>query len=242
MFLPFLYGTYVYATYQRIIFAFNHTTKSHALRGHILRRLIVGFGLDLAGLEKWRRHIGLFPPDTMSQVDASIDEIRKVRLREKRPYQIRPVHGWLPSHATIFLASASLNTSDYHRSYDGWLACSGYREIGDDIFPNNLAYYVEGDEFVVSKLKLVLNVNALDSAEQAYESFFQTVALLVKSAIPGALNDGDELPLSSDGTPLFLNGYQLALKRSDWPNGVKGGHDLAFTIEIAEDQPTPPAP
>lgn len=233
MFLPFLYGLHVYATYERILAVFKHTACNPALRGDTLRKLVAGFGLDLAGLEKWYRHTGLFPPETPSQLDASIAEIRKARRRDKRPYRVGPVYGWLPNHATAFLASAGLFTSDYHRIYDGWTACSLYRNLGDDILPSNLAYYVEGDEFVVSQLRLVLNVNAPGSAEQAYEIFLQTVALLVSSAVPGALNNGNKLSLDSGGAPLFLNGYELSLKRSDWANGIKGGHDLAFTIKIA---------
>lgn len=212
MFLPFLYGIHVYTTYERVSSAFNFLVKDPALSKHVLRRLIAGFRLDLAGLEKWRRHIGLFPPQSTAEINESIDEIKAVRKREKYPHRVKPVFGWLPNHATVFLAPVDLSTNDYHRTYDGWTACSRYHDIGDDLLPSNLAYYVEGDEFVVSKLKLVLSVNVPQSADQAYECFFQTIALLVKSAVPGALSDGNELSISSDSAPLLVNGYELTLE------------------------------
>lgn len=239
MFLPFLYGLHIYSVYERVVAAFKNTTLNPTLRDGIVRKLVTRFGLDLAGLEKWRRHIGLFPPETSLDLITSIAEIRSARRREKRPYRVGPAHGWLPNYAINFLASAGLTTNDYHRSYDDWTACSRYRDLGDDLLPNNLAYYVEGDEFVVSQLKLMLNVNAPNSAKQAYEHFFDTVALLARSAIPGVTNDADELSLVIDGAPLLLNGYELTLEHNDWPNGIKGGHDLAFTIRIAD---TPSAP
>lgn len=91
-----------------------------------------------------------------------------------------------------------------------------------------------GDEFVVSKRKLVLNVNAPGAADQAYERFFQIVSLLVNAAIPGALRNGRMLDIKADDPPLIVNGYALALIRNDWLNGIKGGHDLAYTVEIAD--------
>lgn len=237
MFLPFLYGLYVYATYERIVVAFRHAVRDSALCGGILRRLFIGFGLDLVGLEKWRRYTALIPPETLSQVSESIARIREIRRREKRPYRVRPAYGWLPGHATVFLKSVGLATDDYHCNYDGWMASSHYCDVGDDVYPNNLAYYVEGDEFVVSKLKLVLNVNSPAGAAQAYESFAQAAQLLVKMALPGALNSNDDLSLTSGDAPLLLHGYELVLKCNQWPNGIKGGHDLTFTIKIAGPSP-----
>lgn len=233
LFLPFLYGIYIYATYDRVFNSFNFSIKDPALQKRAKCKLIARFRLDMTGLEKWRRHVVLFPPASTSQIDESIDEIKQVRKREKRPYRVPPPLGWLPSHATAFLASVSLPTNDYHRTHDGWWACSRYLDLGKEVHPSNVAYYVEGDEFVVSKLKLVLNINAPESADQAYEHFSQTISLLVRAAIPGALKNGNELSISSDGVPLTINGYELILKRVEWPKGIKGGHEFVFTIEIA---------
>lgn len=111
-------------------------------------------------------------------------------------------------------------------------AAARFASIGD--IPKCAAHYVAGDEFVVSKLKLVLNVNAPASARQAYERFFQIAALLLNAAIPGGVRNEKTLDLQVDDPPLILNGYALALIRTDWPNGIQGGHDLAFTVEIAD--------
>lgn len=241
MFLPFLYGLYVYATYDRVFNSFDFSIKDPVLRTYSRRRLVTGFGLDTIGLEKWRRHVVMFEPQSKADIDGSIREIRLIRRREKRPYRVPPVLGWLPNHAVGFLSSAGLPTNDYHRSHEGWWANSGYLNLGKEVLPSNVAYYVEGDKFVVSKLKLVLNVNAPDVADQAYEHLFQIVSLLVNAAIPGALRNGRVLDIRADDPPLIINGYALALKRNDWPNGIECGHDLAFTIEIADIPDSAPA-
>lgn len=233
MFLPFVYGLYVLSTYQRTLGVFKVMVRDPTLQAGIVHKLVGGFGLDLKGLEKWRRHVGLFPPASPAEVDDSIVEIKRARRREKRPYRVEPAWGWLPNLAINYLASVELTTNDYHRDHDGWIACSPYRKLGEDLTPNNLAYYLEGDEFVVSTLKLVLNINAPAAAPLAYENFVQTTALLVQHAIPGIARDKFEFSLESDGCPVLLNGYRLTLSRNDWVHGIKGGHDLVFTIEVA---------
>lgn len=235
MFLPFLYGLYIYATYDRVFNSFDFSIKDPALRSYARRRLVTGFRLDTTGLEKWRRHVVMFEPKDKGDIDASIREIRQVRRRERRPHRVSPALGWLPNHATQFLASAGLPTNDYHRNHGGWWANSRYLDIGDAILPCNVAYYVEGEEFVVTKLKLVLNVNAPDEADRAYDNFLQVISALANAAIPGALRNGKVLEIRADDAPLLVNGYALALRRIEWPNGIPGGHEFAFTIEVADE-------
>src|SRR5690606_11062991 len=127
-----------------------------------------------------------------------------------------------------------LPTNDYHRGHEGWWANSRYLDIGDAMMPCNVAYYVEGEEFVATKLKLVLNVNAPNETDRAYERLFQIISTLANAAIPGALRNGKVMELRAGNVPLFVNGYALTLRRIDWPNGIAGGHELAFTIEVAD--------
>lgn len=232
MFLPFLYGLYVYITYHSIFNSFNSSIKNPTLHSYARLRLITGFGLDTAGLEKWRRHVVIFEPKDKGDIDASIREIKQVRRRERHPHRVPPPLGWLPNHATQFLVSAGLPTNDYHRTHEGWWASSRYLNIGNAIPSCNIAYYVEGEEFVVTKLKLVLSISAPDEANRAYEHFSQIISALANAAIPGALRNNKELELHCDDAPLLVNGYALALRRIEWPNGIPGGHELAFTIEV----------
>lgn len=232
MFLPFLYGLFVYATYDRVFNSFDFAAKEPELRRYARRKLITGFGVDTVGLEKWRRHAALFKPDTEAGVDASIAEIKRARRREKRPYRVPPVSGWLPNHAIAFLSDAGLTTNDYHRDHVGWHAQSGYLELQDSVIPNNVSYYIDGDEFVVSKLKLVLNLNSPDAKDAAYERYFLIVSALLHAAVPGALRNGMALEIGLDELVLF-NGYALSLHYDEWPARTNGEHGLTFKIETA---------
>lgn len=233
MFLPFLYGFYVYIAYDSAFNSFGFSAKDPATRRYTRRKLITGFGLDTVGLDKWRRHVGLFDPGTEADVDTSIAEIKRSRKREKHPYRVPPALGWLPHHAIAFLSDAGLTTSDYHRDHVGWHAQSGYLEFQDGAIPNNIVYSIEGSEFVVSRLKLVLNVNSPDAKDEAYKRYFLIVSALVHAALPGAFRNGKALEIGLDEDPLLINGYTLSLNYDDWPARTNGEHGLVFTIEIA---------
>lgn len=233
MFIPFLYGLYVYIVYGRVLRSLDYLIKDSGLRRYARRRLAVEFRLDTIGVEKWRRHVSLFEPRGQADINDAFSEIKRVRRRERSPYRVQPTLGWLPNHATSFLSSAGLATNDYHRGGTEWWANSSYLDLGTEVLPNNLAYYIEGDEFTVSKLKLVLNINAPETAAQAYERFSEVVSILIRTAIPGVLREADELNIQCGEGPLQVGGYALELKREDWPNGIKGGHEFAFTIEVA---------
>lgn len=233
MFLPFLYGFYVYIAYDGAFNSFDFSEKDPALRRYMRRKLITGFGLDTVGLDKWCRHTGLFEPDSEAGVDASIAEIKRSRRREKRPYRVPPALGWLPNHAIAFLSNAGLTTNDYHRDRVGWQARSGYLKFQDGVIPNEVTYFVEGDEFVVSRLELALNVNSPDAKEEAYKRYFLIVSALVHAALPGAFRNGKALEVGLDEGPLLVNGYALSLRYDDRPARANGEHGLVFTIEIA---------
>lgn len=242
MFLPFLYGLYLSTVYDRVLHNFAFSVQDPTLRSYTRRKLISSFGTDTVGLEKWRRHTALFNPQSEAEVDSSIAEIKHARRRERQPFRVQPMRGWLPHRAIRFLSSVPLHTNDYHRVHDGWRASSAYLEIGGPLLPNNVAYYVEGDEFVASRLKLVLNINAPGEAEEAYKRFKQIVAVLSAEAIPGLRLSEEDFEIQANGSPVTINGYTLTLKQRNWESGVPGGHDLAFTIDIAELEATAPCP
>src|SRR5690606_27089206 len=128
--------------------------------------------LDIAGLEKWHRHIGIFEQTSDADIDNSIAEIKCARNRERNPPLNPPKTGWLPHEAINFLSSVNLKTLDYHRSYAGWWASSSYLELDKELSPNYIAYYREGDELAVLKLKLILNINSPRVASDAEDIFF----------------------------------------------------------------------
>src|SRR3546814_3622365 len=95
---------------------------------------------------------------------------------------------------------------------------------------NNIAYYIEGEEFATLKLKLVLNINSPQGASGAQEIFFQFIGMLVLAAIPDKLQPDIESSLNVDAFPLHIGNYALTLERENWPNGINGGYELRFAM------------
>ncbi|WMJ70642.1 hypothetical protein [Stenotrophomonas sp. 24(2023)] len=234
MFLPFLYCLHLYSVYESVFSSFHFAMKDPTLRRYAAWKLIKALRTDTVGLLRWQHHVALFPPQDEAEIDASIAEVSKARRLSVRPPKVSPRFGWLPHHATTLLASAGLPTNAYHPTHDGWRASSDYLNVGKAPFPNNIAYYVEGAELSVAKLKLVLNVNAPEEAEQAQERFSQLASLLANAAIPGWRLSGQHLDIKVNEQPIVINGYALALKQRTWEGGIAGRYDLAFTIEVED--------
>ena len=233
LFLPLLYAIHAYAVCERVLAVLRHQTKNPDLTRYATFKLIRALRLDLKAWEQWQQHVGLFPPKDRSDVDAAVNEVKKLRSRQRRPYRVRPISGWIPNQAIVFLVSHGLPTGHYHRNHVNWSASSRYLEIGGWPLPNNAAYYISGDEFTASELKLVLNVNESEFRDEAYEKFFSIVAALIKVALPDALRDGKELLIGAGDPPFILRGHEIKLERIDWPRNSKGGHELVFTIATA---------
>lgn len=234
MFLPFLYCLNLYSIYEGVFSSFHFSNKNPTLRRYTAWKLIKELRTDTVGLLHWQHHAALFPPQDAAEIDASITEVRKARRLSVRPPKVSPRFGWLPHHATAFLARAGLPTKAYRPTHDGWRAGSDYLNVGTAPFPNNIAYYVEGAELTVAKLELVMNVNAPEEAEQTLESFSQFVSLLANAAIPGWRISGQHLDIKVNEKPIVINGYALELKQHIWEGGVPRRYDLAFTIEVEE--------
>lgn len=233
LFLPFLYAIHAYSVCERVLVVLRHQTKDRELTRYAAFKLIRTLRLDLTAWGQWQQHVGLFQPKNRSDVDAAVNEVKKSRRRQRQPYRVRPVSGWLPDQAVAFLASHGLPTGHYHRNHVDWSASSHFLEIGGWPLPNRVAYYIQGDEFTASELKLVLSIYELGSADKAYEAFSSIVAALVKAALPGALRDWKELLIDAGDPPLVVQGHEIKLERTDWPRHAKGGHELIFTIATA---------
>jgi hypothetical protein len=94
-----------------------------------------------------------------------------------------------PETACALLDEIGLKTNAY-KNYDpdfsaNEFACfSHYKEIGRGRpMPNNLAYYVTGDQHAAKELKLVLNVNDRDNAEDGHRALAIASGLLAKNAL-----------------------------------------------------------
>jgi len=230
LFLPFLYALHLYMTYENAFRRLKFSIRNQAVQQHAARRIIPAFHIDLDGLRKWLRHIALFRPENISDVDLSIAEIKKVRKRERNPYKVPPLIGWPPEHARALLKDFGLATNDYHRTHDGWYASSPYLKLGGSILDNTVAYYIEGEEFAVMQLKLVLDVNDPSAAAFAHDQFGSISSALVAAAVQDVSGLIETCALTENEPPLLIRGKEVRLTRENWVDRIDGGYELALTI------------
>lgn len=229
LYIPFLFAWHVFLSYERVPFRLKYTIKDELVNKYARRQALLGFKWDTKGLRRWLRHVALFRPETTDAVDASIAEIKKARRRDRKPFRVPPDDGWLPEHAKQFLTEEGLVVGDYSRSYDGWHANSPYLPLGKRANDNNIAYYIEGDEWTVRSLRLVLNVNYPEDSESATASFREKVSRLVNLSAYGKKGESREIGLDINGASVEVGRISVNLKKKEWNNKTEG-YELVLNI------------
>ena len=158
--------------------------------------------------------------------------MKDLARREKNPATVPPEEGWSPYRAREFLITDGLVPGDYHQDpFDEaeWFASSPYLEIGRAIIPNNVAYYVEGDEHVARRLKLIVQFNDPESADESRERFVGVARQLIRKALD------QEMPaelraaiMAETSTSFAIDGKTAELVRQSWLSGR--GHELRLYL------------
>jgi hypothetical protein len=141
-------------------------------------------------------------------------------------------HSVPPEKVGRFLESFGLKTRPY-RVLEGDSVYSGsspYLQIGSgDPLPNNLAFYISGEEKRVAELRLVLNLNSLPQKDAAIALLAAATDVLLRSALDDApiADVGDAIRRSASGVWKAKNG-SITLRRIDWRSG---GYELQLVVE-----------
>lgn len=232
--LPFLFMLNAYMVAESVLGVFKHRSKDPKLTMRAGVKLLRNMGLDMSGWRQWQHHVGRFPPGSLAEVDESILEIKRARRRQRNPYRVQPVIGWLPDAAIGFLAQQGLQTRSYYRDYeDQWRAASAMVKLGSGIVTNNVVYYLTGDEFTVKELRLQLNVNQPEDRESAKDVFAALCNCLLRKALPFVFTYDDYFEIETERT-VACGGHMVSLTLSEWSGGIKGGFSLTFVIAVPE--------
>lgn len=228
LFLPFIYVLYVLMSYESAFVSLLFSIKDKKLRRWAQWRAVLAFGPNIDLVRRWQRHVALHGPQSKDDVKAGIREIKEACRRERTKPPVADTLGWSPYVAKNFLGDLGLPTRDYHRSHEEeWYASSSMIEIGDGIFPNNIAYYVEGTETAVTTLKLKLNINTPGNADSAEARFRELGHVLIQAAI------GHAVPWQDTGdTELHGGLHRIRVIKREWHSGTPGGYDRILTVVV----------
>ncbi len=183
--LPFIFVMHVFMSYDTGFRTVENYIQDRKLRRFAKLRALLSFGPSVTLLRRWVRNLGTQRPEDKDGIRQSIKEVKVAREREKHPTPVSTSQGWSPNIAKNYLAGEGLACGDYHRSYDEWFASSPYLELGEGLMPDNLAYYVEGEELIATRLKLVLNVNNPANPAESESQFIKVGQVLINEAMPG---------------------------------------------------------
>lgn len=233
-FLPFLLAVKVLMTYETAIGGVSWVLKDPSLRSYALWRAALGFRLDLEGLRRWKQDIAAFRPDTKEGVREVIAGVKRQQLLEKFPSAVWVHDGWSPYAATKFLVAEGLETGDYHRldrDDDEWWAGSQMLKLVDSRFmPDNIAYYVSGDESAAKRLTLRLHVNDRSRSKASDAKFIEICEkLLQKSLNP---KDVQSLVCTDGKADLIAEGRRVQMASEDNAR-PESGYSRTLKIEYA---------
>lgn len=241
LFLPFIYALSVFATYEMNMLRLRWSLKDDELRGYAGRQAMMIFRFDLEGLRRWTRNVAILQPSTREEIYTSIAEVLLQKQRERNPPKVPPERGWSPYAATMFLAGHDLTTNDYHRVADGqWIASSKMVELDKNaLIPDNLAYYVEGDEHAAKRLKIELNVNDQSGAAASELRFLAACEALLQAVvgeIPPAFSDQIR---RGDTMDSIVQGRRVRTMKEDFTNRTFNGYSRTLMIDQSPDYRDP---
>lgn len=219
--LPFLYGVYIYSSYERILSATQHAIRDKKLGYYASFSAAMHFRSDIDFLDRWRRKILLETPTNKLEVRETIKKIQKIKRTEKNPPSVAPEDGWSPYTAQKFLEHHCVICRDYHEQYDEWFCGSNMLEIGDGYnMSNNIAYYINGTDINAKELSLILNVNNLNIQQKSEELFYNIAMTMLKRSVDSYPEEDLREILDNENTQAQPKPYlTVSHTLTRWENG-----------------------
>jgi hypothetical protein len=232
LYLPFILFMLVYSTYEQAFARLRFSIKNryHRYAAKLIAFILFNFQLNL--LERWSIQVAKANIKSYTDLIETFKYIFKVKYSEKHPKEVPKEQGWSPYIANEFLINEGLSTGFYNRFIgEEWFASSSMKEFSDGIVPDNIAYYIEGNEEVAKTLKLKVNVNDASRAPQACDKLQATAEVLSMSSLNQSLSK--EMKNAISGRNSYFEEVEdktIALIVEHWPNHELNGFDLKLLI------------
>lgn len=185
--IPVFYLLFCYSHIEQARIQIDQKTfQSDDLKRYARKRFFLIFLLRPWLLRRATRQFHTLPARTNADVDQIITDILNYERHEEAPPTVDPTEGWSPFEARDFLREEGLRTNDYHKGYDEHWASSEYVDLDSHILPNKAVFYIEGQEAVVTTVKLTGKFMDDFHSGEAIQKFRDIGALLCKKAVGNA--------------------------------------------------------
>lgn len=228
--LPLIYIFHVYMVYEGVFVRMQFSIKDEKLRAYAKRSAIIKYKLDLSALRRWADALHRESIVASSDVDKLHKEIARLEAEENNPPVVPFELGWSPYKISSVLETAGLKVGHYKKLYeDDWFASSPYLEIGKGVLPNNIAYYLEGNRFAVTKLKLKMNINEQEQSAEAHSILCDLASALHLHALGSELTEGFKNAIMEGGDKEDqVKAKLVSVSTERWQNNR--GYDVGFSI------------
>lgn len=232
-FLPFLVFLSLYIRYETAFVRVNIVTDNLSLRRYAKWRAFISFRGEIQLIELWVSELYTGITNSKKNINKSIIETSELWKRHKNPKPVSKSKGWSPYTSKKYLAEIELTTGYYRQGFeDEWHATSQIKNLGDELFPNNISYSIEGDSTAATALKLRLNIYQLEQVKLAHEILLDAAELLHEKALKKTLPTTMANAILS-GQTLKLN-YEnkcMQLEKEEWSENANRKYDLEFSIQ-----------
>jgi hypothetical protein len=103
--------------------------------------------------------------------------------------------------------------------------------LDDDVLPNKISYYVDGNETTANSLKVILSIFSKESAIIAHSKLLSSVKTLLRAALGiGTSSDIEAAIMKGKNQVINLGSFIATIEKNDWPQSPVGGYDLKFIL------------
>lgn len=234
LFLPFVFVTTVYMSYERNFGLIERAIKDAKLRRYAKRKAVLKFHWRTSLVARWRR--GLFMDNycTKGDIDASIQSVLEQRAREKNPPIVPKNEGWSPYAAKQFLATEGLAPDYYEPTVDQEWHASKSRDASNKKSLTSFEYYVEGDSIRATTLGLTMDAFEADpDLIVDTKEFVGLMARLYDSALMHPIPvDLVEDVLSKEEVERAADGKSVRATNKRWSHGNRKRFTIEFWIQV----------
>lgn len=235
LYTPFIAFIAVYSTYQTVLIKLQYSIKKRHVELYARFVAMLIFNVRTELLKRWSSNVAKCRLQSVREVNQSFRQFFQMLAREKSPDAISLPEGWSPNLARNFLISEGIETGFYNPvdplEPSEWFSSSKLVEFGSGLFPNNIAYYLNGNDRAVKSLKLQLNVNDPEHAEEAHTKLLSSADTMAREALGLDLWDvlSQAIIAGQEGT-LDGSNFKITFTKNEWPNHASGGYDLGVEV------------
>jgi hypothetical protein len=232
LFFPFLYFMVLCSTYENGYLRLKYLVKDKKTLRYSKIVSLISFNFKIQLFKRWLQYLIYFKPKSKSEVNTSIRKIFKMVKNENNPTPVPLNLGWCPHQAKDFLKNHGFKNSPYHPTLDEWFSGSNYVEIGEGLFKNNVAYYVEGNSFAATTLKLVLNMNSIEEESEGLRDFLKFAKELYYKALNSELSKDLQVAILKGNNIKSSNDTkEVVISKNIWNGSLNNGYSMRLVIE-----------